>query len=33
MAEVMNDNLNGQITALKSALEGAAISIGEHYCQ
>lgn len=29
MAEVMNDNLNGQITALKSALEGAAISIGE----
>lgn len=29
MAEVMNDNLNGQITALKLALEGAAISIGE----
>ena len=29
MAEVMNDNLNGQITALKSALEGAAIAIGE----
>ena len=29
MAEVMNDNLNGQITTLKSALEGAAISIGE----
>lgn len=29
MAETMNDNLNGQITALKSALEGAAIAIGE----
>ena len=29
MANIMNDNLNGQITALKSALEGAAIAIGE----
>ena len=29
MAGVMNDNLSGQLTALKSALEGAAISIGE----
>ena len=28
MAGVMNDNLSGQLTALKSALEGAAISIG-----
>ena len=29
MAATMNDNLSGQITTLKSALEGAAISIGE----
>ena len=29
MAATMNDNLNGQITQLKSALEGAAITIGE----
>ena len=29
MAATMNDNLNGQLTLLKSALEGAAISIGE----
>lgn len=29
MAAAMNDNLNGQLTLLKSALEGAAISIGE----
>lgn len=29
MASAMNDNLNGQLTLLKSALEGAAISIGE----
>ena len=29
MASAMNDNLSGQITLLKSALEGAAISIGE----
>ena len=28
MAATMQDNLNGQLTALKSALEGAAISIG-----
>lgn len=28
MAATMNDNLSGQITTLKSALEGAAISIG-----
>ena len=29
MANIQLDNLNGQITLLKSALEGAAISIGE----
>ena len=29
MASAMNDNLSGQLTLLKSALEGAAISIGE----
>ena len=29
VAATMQDNLNGQITSLKSALEGAAISIGE----
>lgn len=29
MASAMNDNLSGQLTQLKSALEGAAISIGE----
>ena len=29
MADIQLDNLNGQITLLKSALEGAAISIGE----
>lgn len=29
MAATMQDNLNGQLTNLKSALEGAAISIGE----
>lgn len=29
MANTMNDNLNGQITELKSQLEGLAISIGE----
>lgn len=29
MAEIMQDNLKGQLTNLRSALEGAAISIGE----
>lgn len=29
MAAIMNDNLNGQITILKSGIEGIAISVGE----
>ncbi len=29
MANIMNDNLNGQITILKSAIEGIAITIGD----